>query len=142
MISGWRRWRELTWRDRITFLQGLLLLPLASLVLRLWRFQSVLFYLTDRTHLKDRQSEENPLHEARRIALMINASARRVPYDATCLRRSLVLWWLLRRRGIDSRLRIGARLQGDDFLAHAWVECQDCVVNDSATVQSDFITLL
>ena len=49
---------------------------------------------------------------------MVNAAAWRSLYDATCLRRSLVLWWLLRswrrgtlRRGLSG---VGLSLGYDD----------------------------
>jgi len=42
--------------------------------------------------------------------------------QATCLRQSLVVWFLLRRRGLPAELRIGARKVEDRLEAHAWVE--------------------
>ena len=134
-----QRWMELSISERLTFLQALFLLPLAGLVLRFGRYQSVFSVLLKVTPLKERRSTADPLREARRTAELVNAAVRRGPYDATCLRRSLVLWWLLRRRGIDSRLRIGARTDGDNFSAHAWVEYQDDVLNDSPDVRTQYV---
>jgi hypothetical protein len=42
---------------------------------------------------------------------------------ATCLKRSLILLRLLRKRGIPAELRLGVRKVDDDFSAHAWIEC-------------------
>jgi hypothetical protein len=137
-----QRWMELSIGERLTFLQALFLLPLAGLVLRLGRYQSVLSALQKATPLKERRSKTDPLPEARRTAELVNAAARRGLYDATCLRRSLVLWWLLRRQGIDSRLRIGARMEGIEISAHAWIEFQDKVLNDSPEVRKRFVTIL
>lgn len=80
--------------------------------------------------------------EARRTAEMVNAAARWGVYDATCLRRSLVLWWLLRRRGIAASLRIGAHIEMGAFSAHAWVEFQDEVINDVPDVRERYVTML
>jgi hypothetical protein len=44
-----------------------------------------------------------------------------IPGDTRCLTRSLVLTWLLARRGIGSTFVIAVR-PGADFAAHAWVE--------------------
>ena len=44
-----------------------------------------------------------------------------VPGDTRCLARSLVLTRLLAKRGIETKLVIGARTT-PEFLAHAWVE--------------------
>ncbi|HLR27777.1 MAG TPA: lasso peptide biosynthesis B2 protein [Ruania sp.] len=50
--------------------------------------------------------------------------ARRVlrhrPFNGTCLRRSLVAGWILRKR--DHGVRIGVRKAGDTMAAHSWVE--------------------
>ena len=53
---------------------------------------------------------------------------------AACLSRSLTLWWLLRRRGIESQLRLGVRKGEQGLDAHAWVELAGQVVNDAADV--------
>ena len=53
---------------------------------------------------------------------MEDAAARNLFFHTNCLEQSLVLWWLLRRRGIAADLRIGARKDSDRFEAHAWVE--------------------
>ncbi|NJM19865.1 MAG: lasso peptide biosynthesis B2 protein [Richelia sp. SM1_7_0] len=47
---------------------------------------------------------------------------------ATCLRKSLALWFLLSRQGIATELQIGTRLDRGEFQAHAWVEYQGYVV--------------
>src|SRR5258706_10193270 len=46
----------------------------------------------------------------------------------------MVLWWLLRRAGIAGELHIGGRKSGPRFEAHAWVELEGKVLNDSADV--------
>lgn len=60
-------------------------------------------------------------------AALVEETARRVslaaafyPRRARCLEQSLALYVLLRRRGIDAELRLGA--QPRPFYAHAWVE--------------------
>ncbi len=53
---------------------------------------------------------------------MVNIAALRGPFRPTCLERSLVLWWLLQRDGIQSDLRIGVRKDEGELKAHAWVE--------------------
>lgn len=59
---------------------------------------------------------------AQRIARLVAIASRHGPYRATCLRQSLALWWLLRRRGMGVELRIGVRKDGPELRAHAWVE--------------------
>ena len=61
------------------------------------------------------------LEEARRLGWVVVRALNLLPGDTRCLRRSLVLMQLLTRRGISSRLVIGAR-SAPEFLAHAWIE--------------------
>jgi hypothetical protein len=54
---------------------------------------------------------------------------RVLPWPSTCLRRSLVLTALLRRRGLPATVRFGVRRQAELLLAHAWVECDGALVD-------------
>jgi len=53
------------------------------------------------------------------------AAYRLLPIDSTCLRESLVLYALLRRRGATPRLCVGVKKNGKGLAAHAWIECAD-----------------
>ena len=55
-----------------------------------------------------------------------------------CLKQSLVLWILLRSQGILSELRIGVQRESDKFTAHAWVEYQGIVLNDTDDVHQRY----
>ena len=55
-----------------------------------------------------------------RAAKTAAATASFFPGRAMCLEQSLTLWWCLRSRGIDVRLRFG--VQPRPFAAHCWVE--------------------
>jgi hypothetical protein len=61
------------------------------------------------------------LAHAQRLGRAVTRVLGILPGDTRCLVRSLVLTQLLVRRGIPTKLVIGART-GPDFLAHAWVE--------------------
>lgn len=60
------------------------------------------------------------------------------PYGATCLDRSVLLWLLMRQRGLDPRLRIGVAFDDDELNAHAWVESTGRVINDDPQVAERF----
>lgn len=68
------------------------------------------------------------------LARKVNQTAYRFPFKATCLRRSLVLWWLLRWFGIPSQIRFGMNLKD----GHAWVEHHQRVVNDAANIRTRY----
>jgi hypothetical protein len=57
-------------------------------------------------------------------------------HDATCLRQALAFGWFIRRR--HPQLRIGL-LEGDDMVAHAWVEAEGLVYN-ALPVTGSFVT--
>ena len=60
-----------------------------------------------------------------RLAWLVDAADRYAPGRSTCLRRALVLAWMLGRRGIRSRLAVGVARRGERLLAHAWLETED-----------------
>lgn len=78
------------------------------------------------------------LELARYVTRLAEKAERQGPLRPNCLERSLVLWWLLRRRGVPAELRIGARKQDAQFEAHAWVELAGEVLNDSETVHTHY----
>lgn len=78
------------------------------------------------------------LPEVQALGELVNIAARHTLGSRTCLTRSLLLGWLLRRRGVESQLRIGVRLRGGALDAHAWVECEGVPVNDSPDVSAQF----
>ena len=61
---------------------------------------------------------------------MLLAAARYSFVRYTCLERSLALWWLLRRQGIASSVRIGTRKNANRLEAHAWVEFGGDALNE------------
>ena len=72
------------------------------------------------------------------LAEAVNIAARHTPFHATCLTRSLLLCWLLRRHGVASELRIGVNLSSGTLQAHAWVECAGRPVNDRGDITDMF----
>jgi hypothetical protein len=71
-----------------------------------------------------------PIQYARQIGNIVRVAARRCIFQADCLEQSLALWYLLKRAGIESQLRLGSRFYGNQFEAHAWVEVQEQIVSE------------
>jgi hypothetical protein len=82
--------------------------------------------------LKRSSSKENP-SVIGQVCRAVEQGCVWYPKKALCLQRSAVTTCLLRNRGVAARLVIGARPM--PFLAHAWVQVEDSVVNDSSTVK-------
>ena len=62
-------------------------------------------------------------HAYRRLVRFVAVAYDLLPLPGTCLRQSLVLYGLLERRGMPSRVRFGVERRGRAIAAHAWVEC-------------------
>ena len=73
-----------------------------------------------------------------RVAWLVDRAARAVPWPATCLRRSLVLWALLERAGTPGVLRLGVRKAGRSFEIHSWVELDGIPLDEGRDVRSRY----
>ncbi len=117
-------------------LASLFLLPAVQLSLRFRGFKRTAASLA--AHSARRAVPAEP-SEARVAAEAVGLVAGRPAIGARCLGRSLVLWFLLRRRGIDAELVIGADMpRGGALPAHAWVEVAGEPVNDELNVRERF----
>jgi hypothetical protein len=140
MIERWKRFWRLSAFERGIVLEatgGLLATWTGLRLVGFRRWERVLAVFTPSattTGLAQGASES-----ALVIARMQKAAARNLFFRANCLEQSLVLWWLLRRRGIDAVLRIGARKDSERFEAHAWVELNSRVLNDASAEHRHFV---
>ncbi len=140
---GLRKWRQWSWGERWLAFQALALLPLVALAVRLFGYQRVraclAWTLPNLPHSEGNYgSEPGDVQQALTIGRLVNGAARRGLFRANCLSRSLVVWRLLGRRGIASEVVIGAQVEQSEFRAHAWVECQQQVVNDRPDIAEQF----
>ena len=60
------------------------------------------------------------------------------PFGATCLDRSVFLWFLLHQHGIGGHLRIGVATNEQNIDGHAWVEHEGTVLNDKQDIATDY----
>ena len=123
-MKTWTVLRQLTCAQRRTLVLALVLLPLFAVLLRLSSPTRLLARI-------DAGGTPGPgaLANALALAQPVNLVAARL--RATCLTRSLVLQWILARRGIGTELKVGVRNEGDGLHAHAWLECGGVPVNDT-----------
>jgi len=131
------KFRRLSPQERRTFLAAMAWLPCFSLALRMFglrRFRAILH----RTVVPAQRLPDS-LEQVLRMGELVNIAGRHTPCPVTCLTRSLLLEWLLGRRGVDAELRIGVRLYGTALDAHAWVEYAGMPVNDQPDVASRFV---
>lgn len=135
------RLRQLSWPEIWSLLLALFLLPGTVVAMALLGFRRCHLLLARLAAEPPTPSEvglECKLQQGRQLTRLVRAAACHGFYSATCLPQSLTLWWLLRRRGIASDLRIGVRKHSNDLDAHAWVELAGIVLNDSMDVHQRF----
>ncbi len=107
--------------DYVTIAEAIFWAVAIEVGLRLWPVSRLLDRL-NRLRPGDNRMEPLPSYSLDRFAV---AAYRLLPVDCTCLRESLVLYALLRRRGATPRLCVGVKKEGKDLAAHAWIECGD-----------------
>lgn len=126
-----RRFSALGRPAQSLFLRALVLLPMVALSLR-WRgFRATQATLQiSFSNAGQKCDSAFASKQAVLAAHMINAADRHGFVHPSCLAKSMTLWWLLGRQGIDSHLRVGIRKANERFEAHAWVERDGVALNE------------
>jgi Transglutaminase-like superfamily len=137
----WRRFRRLSPEERSLFLGALALLPptmlgLRTIGFRRWKNWVERFWTPKRPAGGTQRVPQ--LEMAKKTARAVRSAELHGPLRPNCLERSMVLWWLLRTRGMNGELHIGARMKQAQFEAHAWVELGGLVLNDSPEVHEHY----
>jgi len=122
-------------RDRWLTFRLLLLLPAFGAALRLGGFRrayGAAEWLSTRSVRRSAHGSRTPQQIT---DLVVHVNRHVLPYQSKCLLESLALWYLLRRRGYDAALYLGARTLLGPFEAHAWVELDGEVLNDAPNIR-------
>jgi hypothetical protein len=106
--------------DRRLLLLIAALVPFVEFSLKAFGFNRI-FNLINRWTTRPPQAEINR-EEVNKYARLMFLSYRNSPLGGKCLARSLVLWGMLRRKGIETDLRFGMKKKDGKLLAHAWIE--------------------
>lgn len=140
-MGSWSKLIALSPREQWLLVQALVALPVSGVALRfiaLRRWQLILERLAPAGRAMSRPRDDQAVEAGDRTARMVRIAASRGFHGGNCLRRSLTLWWLLRRQGLDSVIRFGARRDGGRFHAHAWVEFRGAALDDGSGAGQDF----
>ena len=130
------RLRALSAAQWLVVLTSLPLVPATQISLRFRGFSRTAVALARRSQRRAIPADPKDVRE---VAQAVDLVAGRAVIGARCLGRSLVLWFLLRRRGVDAELVIGAnRPNAGELEAHAWVEVSGEPVNDAQDVRERF----
>lgn len=136
-----RQFLELGGAQRVLFLQSVALMPLVRPLLRLAGFRRINGSLARRGSAAGVPSRADEAW-ARMASAMVDIAARHGLWRGSCLDRSLLLAWLLARRGIAFELQIGVMREVEVFKAHAWVECGASVLGNRDDVAEVYLPLV
>jgi Transglutaminase-like superfamily len=133
-------WSNLSRSDRALLIHAMFLLPIVATSLKTVGLRRTQSWLGRNTLAPTDPPTEQTRANVRRAAYLVAVACRRHPIGSGCLPRTIVLWSLLRRLGIDADVRIGVRCgtQGE-FEAHAWLEWNGEVLNDAADVARQYL---
>lgn len=136
-----RFWQLLAAEQRLMLLIASML-PLLEVALRLFGFNTV-YTTLHRFHPQHSTTTSTAaVSKPTTVIAHLNRRLRQVsrwhPWPGRCLAQSLMLWWLLRQRGIATDLRFGQRTENGRFAAHAWVEYEGQPINAGKDVSQLF----
>ncbi|HSH95784.1 MAG TPA: lasso peptide biosynthesis B2 protein [Roseimicrobium sp.] len=113
---------------------ALVLLPLTALTIRVFGLNATRALLTGKLPMKPHPTQPSR-EEVIGVVRLVRIARRYHSRWTNCLTHSLVLWLMLRRRGVAAEIRIGTQYDSAHrFSAHAWVEWEGLILNDSQDV--------
>lgn len=141
MMQALHRFRRLTGLERRIVLEAAAALPATWIAMRVAGLNVCKAALTRPLPAASSTGANvaGTLATAQKVAQLEAATARRLFFRSTCLEQSLVLCWMLRRRGMNPVLRVGARKQAEHLEAHAWVEIDGIPLGDDAGQHAQFV---
>ena len=139
MLRTFARWREMELGERWLVLRLLVALPAISALTSVFgvvRTIRVVERLSSRNSPREAGAVE--MESAERLTQLVAAIGRRGAITATCLPQALLVYGLLRRRGLVPTLMVGVRRAEDTFDAHAWVRLQGVELGQSELDHTPF----
>ena len=137
LATGARKWSRLSAGERRAFASALWLVPALHIAVRLRGFQKVRRWV-EATVPAPRAVYGSTAERIRIGVVSVNRVKQFSMLRGNCLSQSLALTRMLRRRGIAPELCVGVRSTKPHFDAHAWVEFEGRVLNDSQDVHTRF----
>ena len=122
-----RKAKQLSASDWLLLMRALGWLAVVEVGLRLFALKTLLGILERGGRNRDMGTGRGSASPDR-AAYCVELASRLDPFDATCLKKALVLYALLKRKGVDVRLVIGATKAGRKLDAHAWLEHRGRVI--------------
>ncbi len=119
--SRWHKLRSLSFSEVWFLVQAAAVVVGFDLAFRLFSSKTCLALLGRKQSSHGGRQKVN----LQRMAWLVDVADRYAPGRSSCLRQTAALAWLLRRRGIATRLRIGVAREEGRLMAHSWLESGD-----------------
>lgn len=136
MINKLRQFRALNKKDRKLFVKIAFITPFLEICLRFLGFNRLLNLLHNR--IEGKVFYLSHTEEVERHKKLVFLFYNNFPFAGRCLARSLTLWFLLKRKGINTDLRFGMRKEDGKLKAHAWVEHHGKPITIDPEVQNSY----
>ncbi|MEZ5428366.1 MAG: lasso peptide biosynthesis B2 protein [Pyrinomonadaceae bacterium] len=121
MVSKIKTFWNLPLSHKWIFIQIATLVPLVQLGIKTVKFKRT-FRILQFFQKRRPANPANRLKTVRRYQNYLNLFHKQFPFLGKCLAGSLALWFLLRRKGIETELRFGVKKEDEKLLAHSWIE--------------------
>ena len=121
--------------DQWLFVQAFALLGMARLAILTVRFERLARRLGTLGVETPRQVTLDAVRQARRVAWAIHRASKLTPWQSNCFPQAIAAKLLLKQRGIESTLYLGAAFKpnrAEGLEAHAWLRCGPLLVTGGA----------
>ena len=137
MWSKLKRYREATPARKRLLWEALVALALARIFMACVPFRRIAAWLGTPGAESPATATPEEVRTAEAIGWAVGALGPRVPWDGRCLAQALAATGMLRRRGLEGTVAIGARAGNSvGFEAHAWLRVGPKVVTGGDVYQS------
>jgi hypothetical protein len=141
-----KKFQQLSWADRFLLCDVFIRLGIIRAILLLVPFK----YIAPKLGLQmkvdpDDSNQEDPPKWVRRIAWAVETAARQTPWESACLAQAITGKFLLKQRGLVTRLFLGMKKdQQGKLSAHAWLKAGNAIIigangHETFTVLSVFL---
>lgn len=124
-IARFRNFLRRPFSDHLLALQAFVLLGMTRFLINCFSFSKLEQYLGRRMQESNTEDSDESLFHAKRISWAVRSVAPFTPWNSNCFPQALTAKVLLRKKGINSTLYVGAAFKTEEegLRGHAWLRC-------------------
>ena len=132
VIERFRIFATLPFCEKLYLLKMALIVASIEIGLRLFGMKKIVGFLGKQSKITTNTIDIDETIEQRKKVIF--SMQLFFPFACRCLARSLTAWWLLRRHGIETNLKVGIQKKDGKVVGHAWLEHNEKPLDDKDTV--------